>query len=101
MTGQCLENWWRFTTSLEEALVKDPTSDAPHSRRLRIVAFLQHPLGLMVAAVTATMLWGSAFPFVKVGYAIAGIRERATFLQLEFAGYRFTLAALLLIGGAV
>ncbi|MEJ2632216.1 MAG: DMT family transporter [Acidihalobacter sp.] len=63
----------------------------------RLVRFLRHPLGLMAAAVTATLLWGSAFPFVKLGYAIAGISERNTFLQLEFAGYRFTLAALLLM----
>ena len=63
----------------------------------RVVAFLQHPLGLMAAAVTATLLWGSAFPFVKLGYAIADISEHDIFLQLEFAGYRFTLAALLLM----
>lgn len=66
-----------------------------------IAAFLQHPLGLALAAVTATFLWGSAFPFVKLGYAVAGISERNTFLQLEFAGYRFTLAALLLVAVGV
>jgi drug/metabolite transporter (DMT)-like permease len=72
-------------------------STGADNRSGRLVRFLRHPLGLMAAAVTATLLWGSAFPFVKLGYAIADISERNTFLQLEFAGYRFTLAALLLM----
>lgn len=63
----------------------------------RPLAFLRHPLGRIVVATLATFLWGSAFPAVKVGYRIIGIQKQDTFLQLEFAGYRFVLAALLLI----
>ncbi len=63
----------------------------------RPLAFLHHPLGRIFVATLATFLWGSAFPAVKVGYGIIGIQKQNTFLQLEFAGYRFVLAALLLI----
>lgn len=81
--------------------MKGPASAAPYNNpKSRLTPILQHPLGIMVLAVTATLLWGSAFSFVKLGYAVAKIGERATFLQIEFAGYRFTLAALLLIGVA-
>ncbi|WP_052007176.1 DMT family transporter [Burkholderia paludis] len=58
--------------------------------------FLSAPSGRFVTALTATCLWGSAFPVVKVGYGLLGIRRGDTFLQIEYAGYRFVLAALLL-----
>jgi len=59
--------------------------------------FLKTRLGYSLAAVVATFLWGSAFPAVKVGYRIANIHRDDVFLQLEFAGYRFVLAACMLI----
>jgi drug/metabolite transporter (DMT)-like permease len=59
--------------------------------------FLKTPFGYSLAAILATLLWGSAFPAVKVGYTLARIQRDDIFLQLEFAGYRFVLAACMLI----
>ncbi|MFC5469873.1 DMT family transporter [Cohnella suwonensis] len=56
-----------------------------------------HPLGIMGAAAGATLLWGSAFPYVKLSYKELGIGKDDVFEQLLFAGYRFTLAALLIL----
>lgn len=50
--------------------------------------------GLYAGAVTATLLWGSAFPCVKVGYQWLGIEGKDTGSQMLFAGIRFLLAGL-------
>lgn len=42
-------------------------------------------------------LWGSAFPFVKIGYRLLEIPSGATSEQILFAGIRFTLAGILTI----
>ncbi|TFE23562.1 DMT family transporter [Cohnella luojiensis] len=56
-----------------------------------------HPLGIMAAATGATFLWGSAFPMIKLSYAELEIGKEELFEQILFAGYRFMLAALLIL----
>ncbi|QJD87720.1 DMT family transporter [Cohnella herbarum] len=56
-----------------------------------------HPLGIMAAAAGATFLWGSAFPIIKLSYEELGIGKEHLYEQILFAGYRFTLAALLIL----
>ena len=48
------------------------------------------------------LLWGSAFPFIKIGYSAFNIEADDSFTQLLFAGMRFFLAGILtlLIGSA-
>jgi drug/metabolite transporter (DMT)-like permease len=48
-------------------------------------------------AALACLLWGSAFPSVKTGYALFGIAENDSASQILFAGLRFTLAGLFVI----
>lgn len=59
--------------------------------------FYTHPLGIFIASVGATLLWGSAYPFIKLSYEALDIHASETFEQLLFAGYRFTLAGLLVL----
>ncbi|WP_339318908.1 DMT family transporter [Paenibacillus sp. FSL R10-2734] len=56
-----------------------------------------HPVGLVVSALTATILWGSAIPFVKLSYGQLHIAKEDMFEQILFAGYRFALAGFLLL----
>ncbi|QMV43584.1 DMT family transporter [Cohnella cholangitidis] len=56
-----------------------------------------HPLGIIGAAVGATALWGSAYPFIKLSYAELGIGSDDIYRQILFAGYRFFLASLLIL----
>ncbi|MCG7410541.1 DMT family transporter [Paenibacillus sp. ACRRX] len=56
-----------------------------------------HPVGLTVSAVMTTLLWGSAMPAVKIGYEKLQIATGQTFEQWVFAGYRFTLAGIMLV----
>ncbi|MCQ6562910.1 DMT family transporter [Paenibacillus mendelii] len=59
--------------------------------------FFTHPLGILAASVGATMLWGSSYAFLKLSYQSLQIGPSDTFEQLLFAGYRFTLAGLLIM----
>lgn len=53
---------------------------------------------VFVGAWICCMLWGSAFPCVKIGYRMFGIEAADTATQILFAGLRFTLAGVLVIG---
>lgn len=57
-------------------------------------AFFTHPVGLILSAVGATFLWGSAFPFIKLSYDRLDIQPNEIGEQMLFAGYRFFLASL-------
>ena len=43
------------------------------------------------------MLWGSAFPCIKIGYSLMGIASGETARQILYAGMRFTIAGVLAI----
>lgn len=47
---------------------------------------------VLVLAVISCFLWGSAFPFVKLGYSLFHIQPGDTWGKILFAGYRFFLA---------
>lgn len=59
--------------------------------------FFTHPLGILFSAVFATLLWGSAFPFIKLSYNLLSIGSNDIGEQLLFAGYRFFLAGVLVL----
>lgn len=48
-------------------------------------------------ATFCTLLWGTAFPFIKVGYAQFGIEGNDIGSKLLFAGARFTLAGIMVL----
>jgi drug/metabolite transporter (DMT)-like permease len=50
---------------------------------------------VLALAVTTTFLWGSAFPCIKIGYALFQIADADLFSKILFAGYRFALAGFL------
>lgn len=50
-----------------------------------------------IAAVFCTLLWGTAFPFIKLGYQAFGIAEGDVGSMLLFAGLRFFIAGLMVL----
>lgn len=58
---------------------------------------LSKPLVVCLLAVFACILWGSAFPTIKLGYEFFQISSAETGSVLLFAGMRFTLAGILTI----
>ena len=49
------------------------------------------------AAVFCTLLWGTAFPFIKLGYSAFSVESGDIGSMLLFAGLRFSLAGILVI----
>lgn len=58
---------------------------------------LQNSWVVAVLAVFCCALWGSAFPFIKIGYQLYHIPADAPGSQILFAGIRFTLAGIMTI----
>lgn len=52
---------------------------------------------VFVFATLCTLLWGSAYPAIKAGYAMLDIAKDDVATQMLFAGYRFFLAGVFLI----
>ena len=59
--------------------------------------FFTSKLGIIIAASGATLLWGSAFPFIKLSYEMLQIGPDDIYEQMMFAGYRFFLASVLIL----
>lgn len=54
-------------------------------------------INIVFLALICTILWGSAFPAVKVGYELFNISTSDTGGKLLFAGYRFFLAGIFIL----
>lgn len=57
--------------------------------------YLENKIIACVLAVFCTMLWGTAFPFIKLGYSSFQIAESDIGAKLLFAGLRFFAAGLM------
>lgn len=52
---------------------------------------------ILSLALLCTLLWGSAYPSIKIGYSLFAIGENDIFNKLLFAGNRFALAGILVL----
>lgn len=64
-------------------------------------SFLQRGPVIILLALLCTILWGTAYPAVKIGYALFAIDDADGFGKLLFAGLRFTLAGLMTLAVSV
>lgn len=58
---------------------------------------MQKTIVVWAGALICCVLWGSAFPCIKLGYAWMQIDSTDTWTQILYAGVRFTLAGVLTI----
>lgn len=58
---------------------------------------MQKLIVVIALATICDLLWGSAFPFIKLGYQVFDIAADNTATQILFAGLRFTIAGVLVI----
>ncbi len=58
-------------------------------------AFFTKKRNIVFCAIICTLLWGSAFPSVKIGYELFSIAGEDAFAKLVYAGYRFSIAGLM------
>lgn len=61
---------------------------------------IRQPVVLGFLATLCCALWGSAFPGIKIGYALLDIGQNEQGSQIVFAGFRFFLAGILTIAAA-
>ncbi len=59
--------------------------------------FFSRPVVVYCVAILCTLLWGSAYPAIKTGYALLNIEAHDVASQMIFAGQRFLLAGIFLI----
>lgn len=59
--------------------------------------FMQKTVVVWLGAMLCCVLWGSAFPCIKIGYELFQIPSEDVAAQILFAGYRFTLAGIFTI----
>lgn len=55
-------------------------------------SIFENNIMVVAGALICCLLWGSAFPFVKIGYAVFGIAANDTASQILFGGVRFFIA---------
>ena len=61
------------------------------------ISLKDHKTAACAAAVFCTLLWGTAFPFIKLGYSAFSVESGDIGSTLLFAGLRFSLAGILVI----
>lgn len=60
-------------------------------------SILTRPWVVGLAASFCCLLWGSAFPAVKIGYQLLGIGGEDSAAQIVYAGLRFFIAGILIV----
>lgn len=58
---------------------------------------LKQPSVIIAMITFSCFLWGSAFPALKIAYSKLGVKSGNYLFDMQFAGYRFFVAALLLM----
>ena len=63
-------------------------------------SIFQRPVWVAVFAITAAMVWGWAYPLIKLGFREFGITPDMTGSKMLFAGIRFCLSGLIILAVA-
>lgn len=82
---------------MEKEALQPQTNEEKSPETTRAERFFTKPLVVALCAVFCCVLWGSAFPCVKIGYNLFGIDKTHAPSLMLFAGVRFSLAGLLVI----
>lgn len=77
---------------MDSAQLQNNMQDKSNAEKL-----LKKPMIVCLIAMICCALWGSAFPFIKIGYELFEIGSGDTVSQILFAGIRFTIAGILVI----
>ena len=64
-------------------------------QKSKLDQFFSIPAAAVLMAIVCNVLWGSAFPFIKLGYRLFAIDSADTASILCFAGVRFMIGAAL------
>ena len=73
-------------------------NDEGKNMREQTTSIWQKKAAVILGAVFCCFLWGSASPAIKIGYEIFSVAPNDTAGRILFAGIRFTIAGLMVIG---
>jgi drug/metabolite transporter (DMT)-like permease len=59
--------------------------------------FYTNRKNIILLATLCCLLWGSAYPSIKIGYSLFNVGANDVGAKLTFAGYRFTMAGLFVL----
>ena len=76
-------------------------SDNTAVRAAKLDKIFGTPVCAVLLAIFCNVLWGSAFPFIKLGYRLFSIQTGDTPAILCFAGIRFMLGGVLVLLGSI
>ena len=76
-------------------------SDNTAVRAAKLDKIFGTPVFAVLLAIFCNVLWGSAFPFIKLGYRLFSIETSNTASIFCFAGVRFMLGSVLVLGGSL
>ena len=65
------------------------------NQKSKLDKFFSNPVAAVAMAILCNILWGSALPFIKMGYRMFAIDSSDTATILCFAGVRFMMGAAL------
>ncbi len=60
-------------------------------------SIFQHPVWVAILASTAAIVWGWAYPLIKIGFAEFQIEQSMTGSKMLFAGLRFCLSGIIIL----
>ena len=60
-------------------------------------SLFQHPVWVSVFALTAAIVWGWAYPLIKIGFSLFGITQAMTGGKMLFAGIRFFISGMIIL----
>ena len=64
-------------------------------KQINSETFFTRPSNVLLLSILCTLLWGSAFPSIKIGYQLFGLATDDIASKLLFAGIRFFAAGLI------
>ena len=73
---------------------------AMKEKQVQAVSLFQRPLWVAIFALTAAVVWGWAYPLIKLGFKEFAITPEMTGSKMLFAGIRFCLSGLIILAMA-
>jgi len=86
-----------ITDEQTDILPNEAEAEKNDTQKTRAERFFTKPYVMALCAIFCCILWGSAFPCVKIGYRLFAVNTDSVPCVMLFAGIRFTLAGVLVI----
>lgn len=94
------QNMLTFACLIKEMMHTDmsiATNEAEKNGVTATVPVFQRPVWVACFAAIAAVVWGLAYPFIKMGFLHFGITQEMTANKILFAGVRFSICGIIIL----